>query len=619
MKKFKTFISTNKNLIVVLLLTSLFLLGLDLAIRNVMIHEVYNLKIYAKAPNLFTLASAIIIYLFLIILPKKGKIIFFNVVSIFYSILFAAEFLHYKILGRALAFEDIFLSGDAVGFINFVFSKINLYFVVVLLLLIAFIIIINIILKKVNDNKLFSKTNLLVLIIGVLLFSFVEFLGYKTLGEPDVDGGFMNSTNSRNIFNDYDESTKSLLVSGIYKFSERSIYLYVKNEFFGTSKKELKKEVKEYIKDNPYVHKDNEMTGIYKDKSVLYVLLESIDSYLITKKDTPTLYKMNEEGFSFPNRYAPSFGGGYTFNTEFAMNTGFYQGLKGTASTKYANNTFKYTFANAFKEEDYSSISMHSNGSNLYNREKMHKAFGFNKSYFNLMNKYRENFWHDSEVALKDETYNELFPKEKFANFFITLSAHGPYDNSNVECEGLISKYSKFSKLKDKELACLKAGAAETDKFFEIVLKKLKKENRLDDVVFVLVTDHNAYGYKKTGVIKKTYNPNELNNVPFIIWNSERKGKKIETYMDTADILPTITNMFGVSYNPKVSIGDDVFSDNHDNFVYFNDYSFIIDGKHYQNINSTSNNELQKYILKTKEKIDINRLVLESDYYKNQY
>lgn len=616
MKKIKTFFIKNKNLIFVLLLTSAFLLGLDLAIRNVMIHEVYNLKIYAKAPNLFTLASAIIIYLFLIILPKKGKIIFFNVVSIFYSILFVAEYLHYKILGRALAFEDIFLSGDAAGFVNFVFSKIDLYFVVVLLGLIIFIILINIILKKVNDNKLLSKMNLLALIIGILLFSFVEFLGYKTLGEADVDGGFMNSTNSRNIFNDYDESTKSLLVSGIYKFSERSVYLYVKNEYFGTSKKELKTEVKKYIKNNPYTHEDNEMTGIYKDKSVLYVLLESVDTYLITKKDTPTLYKMREEGFSFPKRYAPTFGGGYTFNTEFAMNTGFYQGLKGTASTKYVDNTFKYTFSNVFKEEGYSSISMHSNDSSLYNRGKMHKAFGFDKSYFDLMNKYKENFWYDSEVALKDETYNQLFPKEKFANFFITLSAHGPYDNSNAECEGLINKYSKYSKLKDKELACLKAGAAETDKFFEVVLKKLKKENRLDDVVFVLVTDHNAYGYKKTGIIKNTYNPNELNNVPFIIWNNEKSGKKIETYMDTADILPTITNMFGVSYNPEVSIGDDVFSDNHDNFVYFNDYSFIANGKHYQNISSSEDKKIQKYILKTKEKININSLVLDSDYYK---
>ena len=80
--------------------------------------------------------------------------------------------------------------------------------------------------------------------------------------------------------------------------------------------------------------------------------------------------------------------------------------------------------------------------------------------------------------------------------------------------------------------------------------------------------------------------------------------------MDTADILPTITNMFGVSYNPEVSIGDDVFSDNHDNFVYFNDYSFIANGKHYQNISSSEDKKIQKYILKTKEKININSLVI---------
>ena len=171
--------------------------------------------------------------------------------------------------------------------------------------------------------------------------------------------------------------------------------------FLGNLDQEMLKKINEYQKDNPYEHNENDMTGIFEGKSVLYVLLESMDSYLITEEDTPTLYKMQEEGFNFVNRYAPGFGGGLTFNLEFAMITGMYQPLKGTASTKYANNVYMYSYPSIFRNAGYVSNSIHANESTFYNRNIIHKSFGFQNYYADLNTKYKDDFWYDSKFMFQ--------------------------------------------------------------------------------------------------------------------------------------------------------------------------------------------------------------------------
>ena len=75
--------------------------------------------------------------------------------------------------------------------------------------------------------------------------------------------------------------------------------------------------------------------------------------------------------------------------------------------------------------------------------------------------------------------------------------------------------------------------------------------------------------------------------------------------------------MFDVKYTPKFTVGTDVFSKEHENFVYFQDYSWYdgnIYSKNSKNIKETKYvNDINK---KVKEKIKINDLILDSNYYK---
>lgn len=610
MEKIKNKLLENKLLLIASILMVVLFFGMDILLRRVFIGEFAYYSIFRLSPNLFTLGYIFIFLFFIFSLPKKGKIIFFNFFSIFFFAIFIAQYFHYKILGRAIVLQDIFLAGDAAGFSNFITSHLSLKFIVSCIFFIALIVVINICLVKYKK----SKFNWKLLIPGVILFVVFQMFAIFSLGKALGDGlGEVNS-NPKNIYLTYDNSSRALLVSGIYKYVERNIYLYVKEEFFGQSREDIIKKLDKYKKKYGYSHEQNDKTGIFKGKSVLYVLLESIDSYLITKEDTPNLYKMQQEGFNFTNRYAPTFGGGMTFNSEFSMITGMYQPLKGTASTKYVDNSYPYSFPSIFRKQSYSSNSIHANTSTFYNRAVIHKSFGFENHYGDLNEKYDEDFWYDSNLVSNEDVYNLLIPDGKFANYLATISAHGSYNEVNTKCEGFLEKYPQYKKIEDKELACMKAGVKETDTFFGELFDKLEKEGRLDDVVFVVATDHDAYGYEKTPEIKGLTDANELQKVPFMIYNSEIKGEQVDKIVDTADILPTLANMLDIDYSPTFSIGEDIFSESHKNYAFFNDGSYIDESGHHFSGEKDKNS--RKILKEIQDLIKINKLILDSDYYR---
>jgi phosphoglycerol transferase MdoB-like AlkP superfamily enzyme len=86
--------------------------------------------------------------------------------------------------------------------------------------------------------------------------------------------------------------------------------------------------------------KYNEMTGILKDKNVIFVLMESMDDWIISEKYTPTIKYMMDNGINFNNHYMPNVGMGYTFNAEFAANTGYYCPTTESSASIYTKNLF---------------------------------------------------------------------------------------------------------------------------------------------------------------------------------------------------------------------------------------------------------------------------------------
>ena len=80
--------------------------------------------------------------------------------------------------------------------------------------------------------------------------------------------------------------------------------------------------------------------------------LEGIDDWLLTEEYMPNLYSLTKESYNFKNHYSYYNGGGSTFNSEFAINTGFITPLSYMQNAYTFNkNYFPASMANIFKEK----------------------------------------------------------------------------------------------------------------------------------------------------------------------------------------------------------------------------------------------------------------------------
>jgi phosphoglycerol transferase MdoB-like AlkP superfamily enzyme len=96
-----------------------------------------------------------------------------------------------------------------------------------------------------------------------------------------------------------------------------------------------------------------------------------------------------------------------------------------------------------------------------------------------------------------------------------------------------------------------------------------------------------------------------------IIYNPGIKKKKIDKYASNIDVLPTLLNMFGVEYDSRLLIGQDIMSDS-EGIVIFNDHSFITKKGYY---NEKGNNTLKDKQKEVFNKINASSLIFDTNYY----
>lgn len=601
---------------------------LDVALRIFSNQYVGFYRWIHYSPNLFTFSWIFLFIGVLYLLPKKAKMITYSILVIISNILVYAEYLHYSILKRFFTFSDILLTKEGSDYFLYAISKTSFKIILIIIISLLCMVITLYLIKKTEEISKNKYYYLSMILITITLVSGTRMLAIHKLGKASDPLTWEASYKPKNVYLDFNNQNKSLETSGIYELIFRSTYLYFKDNVL-LNKNKMIDEINDEINTNKKLSSlvmsnvdDDNYYGILKGKNVIYVLMESIDSWLVTKDVMPTLYNLEQTGLNFTNRYSPSFGGGQTINSEFAMNTGLYAVENSKAIYNYDKNDFSASLANKLKENNYSAISIHTNSGSFYNRTYFHQALGYDKHYaladMGNINHTDYNYYNDSSLVKNDEVYNLIVREEPFFSFIISYSAHVPYDDTNDRC---ISNPYNLNVEGNKELSCIRNLAHETDEMLRILIERLKKDNLLDNTVLVLATDHYAYGYGDQASIKKYKNTNNdylLQKVPLVIWSPNLKHNNIDTLMDTADILPTLLYMMGIDYNENYYIGTNVFSSNHDNFVYFSSDTFY-DGKtlydsNTKNINNVNIDETIKTIRK---KIDLNNKFIISDYFKS--
>ncbi len=565
---------------------------------------------------LFFSLSWILVFLFLFYITKnKRKLLIYNIMHILCIVSFVVQICYCQEMHKFMVFSDLFVAGEGLQYIASIIPCFDYLMGFIALCNIGIIIVVNKLLKGEKDRTNYrNKIIIFLLLVFIISFRLVAYvsLGYE-VKDTSLQNKYETNYNAKDIYNDYINPNTAMYVSGLYEYNLRTTYKYFYN-LITIDREALKEEIDVYNSLYNYPLESNDYTGIFKDKNVIYVLMESVDSWVIDDDTMPTLNHLRTTGINFTNRYSPFFNGGQTINSEFSMNTGLYAITDYDTIFDIDTVDYKYSIANVLKHNGYSVNSFHANTGKFYNRREFHKLLGYDNHYsaVDLQKEKKldknKNYFVDSNFISDDYLSNLVLNKNsKFLSFITTYSGHLDYNKFNKvfkETDGSIPNKYEY-----EEEYIYRTLVNDTDKFLKILIEKLESNGLIDNTVLVLVADHYSYGYSDSEYVamKKGVNndPKSLQNTPVIIWSKDIEHKDINTIMDTADILPTLLNMLGIEYNPMNYIGEDVFSSYHDNFIWFSDGSVI----------SNNKNDDKKYLAKANLNIIKNRNILLTNYY----
>ena len=581
----------------------IFLIFLPLLLMDIIIRSFGNgtnlYKVWNIIPNLFTITWAcLFIGISLSLKSKIGKWVYLGV-NILFLIMFLTNGIYYSTTHNFFDFILLESTSEGAPYMMDCIKNCNVW-IYIWFVIIIFTIYIGF--KKIPKKDNFNYKNV---IIVVLVFLLIHLLLPNLYGSANSSLEWNTWQNPRNIYKNFNDANKSMSITGLYEYTIRNFYI----TFLQTEEEETSEDY-EFLMEAFSVNNNevNKYTGIFKNKNLIFVQLEGIDDWLLTEKDMPTLYGMLNNSFVFQNHYSYYNGGGSTFNSEFAVNTGFITPLSYTQNAySFNKNSFPYSMANMFKNQDYVVNAFHMNSGEYYSRQTNYTNWGYDKYYGLLdINDYKDKSYTLDRELINDITFQEkMFPKDsKFVDYIITYSNHLPFTNTKGVCKLLYDmemdlddtvdmgeeSSSTFVQLTEEE--CIRKQAHETDYMMELLLKKLTELNLIDDTVIVVFTDHYLYTVEDKTILDKYKNTsnNLINKTPFFIWQNNMKRTNIKEVTSQLNILPTTLNLFGINYNPNYYIGSDALSSNYKGIVFFSDYSWY-DGNIYVENGVIANNK----------------------------
>ncbi len=587
----------------------------ELQVRYVLITD--------EVPILFDLFYGAIFATLLAVIPsdrKKIKRGIYVLIYTFFTVFALSQYLYCRIFDRVYGLKTLQYASEGGDFAAMVFSYLDHSFFFFFLLLV-FVGLIGWFLIPDFPLQL-SMAKRIIIAIFVILGSLAGIFSIPFLfkAPPESGGGVYRF--KKTVYEEWIDNKRAVCMFGVYEFFFRDCY-----KFF--QKPEVSEEdvalVTEYFSKETQM--ENDMTGIFEGKNLILVLMESIDDWLIREDTTPTMCQMMNEGINFTNMYTPIFGSAGTLNAEFCSYTGLTAPADGTPLVYYTNSYYPYSLPSLFRQEGYMARSFHYNSGEYYNRQNIHNSVGFEEYVSYLDYEEDKQAQHDNTLTENKQIYEKLTEKTPFFDFVITFSAHStmgatkPYSHED-EALQLYPEY--LGKYDSEEMDSISAKARLTDDMFADLLEKLRQEDLLKDTVIIAYGDHYDYTILDQEYLKEISNANniyELSKTPLFIWAEDIKPQEITKIVNTTDIYPTICNLFRLN-NSQYFMGNDAFDNDYEGYVYWQDGSWIMPEGSFYSSESEYTKEIeeekrQKMDQLVSEKLKINQLILETDYFRS--
>ena len=322
----------------------------------------------------------------------------------------------------------------------------------------------------------------------------------------------------------------------------------------------------------------NEYTGMFKGKNLIQITAEAFSPYVISKELTPTLYKLTHEGFVFTNYYQPGWGQSTT-GGEFAHMTGIIPTWVNGNLSFYASHQDYMPFAlgNQFRALGYTTVAYHNNSYTYYNRHLTHPNLGYD--YYGQGNGLTLTVpgWPYSDLEMMELTapaYIEDYVNtgKPFHAYYMSVSGHANWGWGNAMSaknrEAAVAAYPNASQPVQGYIA----ANLELEYALTYLLEQLEAAGIADDTVicmtadhypYALVTDEVDYYQELSGKQDSELDISRYKNT-WLLWSGSMESSvTVRTPCSAIDILPTVSNLFGLEFDSRLMSGHDVFAQNY--------------------------------------------------------
>lgn len=343
----------------------------------------------------------------------------------------------------------------------------------------------------------------------------------------------------------------------------------------------------------------NKYTGLFEGKNLVLICAEAFSDVALNEELTPNLWRLAHNGIYFSEYYQPSWGGSTTTG-EFSFVTGLVPETGLESMQKISDNNNYFTLGNQLQRQGYTSCAVHNGMHDYYSRHLTHTHLGYDKflAYGSGLEDIIKIYSEDSPMI--EKTLEMYIDKQPFSLYYMSVSGHFKYTADNHKVKKYLDKvhevYGNKYKEKTNYYLCYQM---EFDNAVGILLQKLEEAGIADDTVICITADHYPYGLEEnpaydmeTDYVSDLYGykhttPWEKDHNSWFLWSgcleNEYKDYACEISAPTysLDIVPTLSNLFGLEYDSRLLPGRDVFSDA-EPLVVWNNRSWVTDkGKYY--------------------------------------
>ncbi len=538
-------------------------------------------------PCLFTAGWTLMLTAAAALLPRRWSRIWMVGTVVFHALLVLTHCVMWNLFGDFFSLEDLLYAGEGARFFSLQYLQVRKAMAAALLLAVLGAIGAAWRMPKQTPWKA-RRIWFVPAVLGLTLVTGLHFASVtrQVEGTMSWDVSMQESSESSRkvLYTEFSNPNACMSMTGLYQYTFRNTAVTL-DPFRMKDRAEAVAEINAWCESR--VLPESGLEGSLEGKNLMMIMLESVDTFLITPQIMPNLYAMQRESVSFTDHYTPLYLSAGTFSTEFLTQTGLIPPSSGVSTAVYKEHAFPMSLANLFREKGYTANSFHGAGPAIYDRGAIHEHLGFT-AYHSGADMGMEDYMQDSQMI---RGFDQMVSDDPFFSFVITYSGHGPYDGSapnisqpHLEKAKQAAAASGItgSDANMEELTYAIAHAMETDAFIGALRQALEESGHSEDTVLLFYADHYCKYLTDPAFVMEIKGVSERNllcRTPLFFWGTGMEACQIDNAVSSVDIYPTVCSLFGLDADLRCAVGQDLFAGG-DHLVLWPDYSWY-DGSRY--------------------------------------